>query len=51
MRKFIAGLLAATATVSATVAAAAPVASKPYLNPSLPAETRAADLVHRMTLE
>jgi beta-glucosidase len=51
MRKFIAGLLAATATVSATVAAAAPVASKPYLNPSLPSETRAADLVHRMTLE
>ena len=30
----------------------APVAGKPaYLNPNLPAEQRAADLVHRMTLE
>src|SRR5438552_4289611 len=51
MRKFIAGLLAATVTVSPAVATAAPIASKPYLNPSLTPEARAADLVHRMTLE
>src|SRR4051794_20331112 len=51
MRKFIAGLLAATVTVSAAVATAAPIASKPYLNPSLTPEARAADLVRRMTLE
>ena len=31
--------------------AAAQDAQPPYLNPSLPAEQRAADLVHRMTLE
>src|SRR5438046_6855018 len=50
MRRFIAGLLAAAA-ISAPGAIAAPVASKPYLNPSLAPEARAADLVHRMTLE
>src|SRR3954454_18270709 len=51
MRKLIAGLLAATALASATAAGAAPVASKPYLNASLTPEVRAADLVHRMTLQ
>src|SRR5437588_4190235 len=51
MRRFIAGLLAAAAAASAPGVIAAPVASKPYLNPSLAPEARAADLVHRMTLE
>src|SRR5438045_2084874 len=45
-------LMATAAAVMATGTGGAPRAGKPpYLNPSLAAETRAADLVHRMTLE
>jgi len=46
-------LIAAVAALAGTACcAAAQDASKPaYLDPSLPAEQRAADLVHRMTLE
>src|SRR5438874_11134235 len=53
MRKNIVKWLLATAVAfMGTPAAGAPHMVKPaYLNPSLPAEARAADLVHRMTLE
>src|SRR5881397_4171412 len=45
-------LMATAAAVMATSTGGAPRTGKPaYLNPSLPAEARAADLVHRMTLE
>src|SRR5579875_2231898 len=45
-------IAAAVLLSSAAAAALAQTAEKPaYMNPSLPAEQRAADLVHRMTLE
>jgi beta-glucosidase len=44
--------IAAAATISAAAAAGARDTAGPaYLNPSIPAESRAADLVRRMTLE
>ena len=53
MRKRIARwMVAAAAAVLATGAASAQDQPRPpYLNPGLPAEARAADLVHRMTLQ
>ena len=52
MRKWVAAcLLAASSLTAANGAGAKKSAAPAYLNPSLPAETRAADLVHRMTLE
>jgi beta-glucosidase len=52
MRKWVAAcLLAASSLTAANGAGVKKSAAPAYLNPSLPAETRAADLVHRMTLE
>ena len=52
MRKSIAWwFAAATAMIIAGSAGAREASKPPYLTPSLPAEIRAADLVHRMTLE
>jgi beta-glucosidase len=53
MKKFHLPLaLAAISCLGIALSAAAQDAQKPaYLNPGLPAEQRAADLVHRMTLE
>ena len=50
-KNIVTWLLATAVAVMATGAAGTPHSVKPaYLNPSLPAEARAADLVHRMTL-
>ncbi|MGH9405362.1 MAG: glycoside hydrolase family 3 C-terminal domain-containing protein [Terriglobia bacterium] len=43
--------LTACIALTACAATAQDVAKLPYMNPSLPPEERAADLVHRMTLE
>jgi beta-glucosidase len=49
-KRIFAALIACIALV-ATAATAQEVSKLPYMNPSLPPEERAADLVHRMTLE
>jgi beta-glucosidase len=52
MGKHIAKWMIAAASVALTIGAGAQDRPKPpYLNPALPAAERAADLVHRMTLE
>ena len=49
--KWIVVAVAAGAAVMTFGAGAQDIEKLPYMNPSLPAEARAADLVHRMTLE
>ena len=50
-RALIYGLLAASMALTPCVATAQDASNLPYMNPKLSPEERAADLVHRMTLE
>ena len=49
-KRILTALIAGIA-LAASVAAAQEVSKLPYMNPNLTPEERAADLVHRMTLE
>ncbi|MGA3081166.1 MAG: glycoside hydrolase family 3 N-terminal domain-containing protein, partial [Terracidiphilus sp.] len=51
MRIFALRLIALASIPAVCIAAAQPAPQPAYLDPSLPAEQRAADLVHRLTLE